>query len=323
MTFAHPSRLLLLVAIFAIAAAYAALQLTRRRYAVRFTNVELLDKIAPKRPGWRRHAVAICFLGVGAALVTAFAGPTHLTRTPRERATVVLVIDTSISMAATDVDPTRIEGARVAAMSFLDDVPDSINVGLVTFNGVATIQVTPTTDREPVRAALDRLELGERTGIGGSIVAALDAIESVPIQRNDDAEATPATIVVMSDGDSTSDVPELLGIPEALEAGVPVSTISFGTLNGLIEYELDPAIGPEPVPVPVREDDLRAIADETGGQFFRAGNTDELRSVYGDIGSAIGFIEERRDITEWFTGAALVIFVLTATLSLTWFSRLP
>lgn len=323
MTYAHPLRLLLLLVLVGLALAYVLVQFTRKRYAVRFTNVELLDKVAPERPGWRRHLVAVCFLVAGALLIVAFAGPLQRTRTPRERATVVLVIDTSISMAATDVDPSRIEGARVAALSFLDQVPDSINVGLVTFNGTATVQVTPTTDREPVRFALDRLELDERTGIGGAIVAGLDAIDSIPIQVAEDAEPTPATVVVMSDGDSTSDVPELLGIPEAVEAGVPVSTISFGTLSGVIEYELDPAIGPERVPVPVREDDLRAIADATGGQFFRAGSTDELTSVYGDIGSAVGFVDEDRDVSEWFTGSALIALALTSILSLTWFSRLP
>ena len=323
MSFEHPLRLLALIGVGALAAGYVATQFTRRRYAVRFTNIELLDKVAPTRPGWRRHVVAACFLVAGSLLILAFAVPTHVSRVPRERATVVLAIDTSISMAATDVDPSRIEGARVAALAFLDDVPDSINVGLVTFNGTATIQVTPTTDREPVRAALDRLQLDERTGIGGAIVAGLDAIEAIPIEAADEGEPTPATVVVMSDGDSTADVPEVFGIPQAIESGVAVSTIAFGTDAGVIEYELDPAIGPELVPVPVREDDLRSIAEATGGQFFRAGSTAQLTSVYGDIGSAVGFTEERRDITEWFTGAAVLGFLVTGMLSLSWFSRLP
>jgi Ca-activated chloride channel homolog len=315
--FATPWRLWLLAAVAALAVVYALLQSRRKQYAVRFTNVNLLDSVAPKRPAWRRHIVAGLFLLCVGTQVVAFAGPEKVTRVPRERATVMLALDVSLSMEATDVEPSRIEGAKEAAKAFLAQIPSKINVGLVSFNGRATVRVPPTTDRASVSTAIDQLSLGNGTAIGDAILASLDALNSAP--ADDQGTKPPAVIVVMSDGKTTQGTPDSVGAKAAADAGVPVSTIAFGTADGAIA---SPENG-ELIPVPVDPDALRRIADATDGKFYDAHTTAELKSVYQGIGHAVGYETKPHDISHWFVGAALLLALATAALSLTWFSRLP
>ena len=280
--FISPQRLWLMLAVGVLAAVYVALQWRRRHYAVRFTNVALLDKVAPKRPGWRRHLVAALFLATGAFQVIAFAGPQTQSRIPRERATVMLAIDTSLSMDATDVDPSRIEGAKQAATAFLESVPPKINVGLVSFNARAIILVPPSLDRERVRTAISTLTLGNGTAIGDAILSSLEALKAAP--PDEQGTQPPAAIVLLSDGKTTVGTPDSEAARIAADAGVPVSTIAFGTPDGRIR---SPDTGTY-IAVPVDEQALSKIADTTGGQFFGAKSTDELRSIYANIGSAVG-----------------------------------
>ena len=169
MTFLSAARLWLLLGVAALAVAYVLVQTRRTAYTVRFTNLELLGTVAPKRPGWRRHAVAGVFLASITVFVLAFAQPARDEQVPRERATVIMAIDTSLSMEATDVAPNRLEAAQLAALDFVEVLPDKINLGLVTFNGNAVVRVPPSTDREPVIRAIENLELGEATAIGEAI----------------------------------------------------------------------------------------------------------------------------------------------------------
>lgn len=320
LSFVDPGWLLLLLAPVALLAVYVVLQRRRPEYAVRFTNLELLDKVAPKRPGWRRHVTAGVFLLALAALIVAVARPTRDVQVPVERATVVMAIDTSLSMEATDVAPSRLEAAQEAANRFVDLLPPSINLGLVTFNGTAQVAVAPTTDRDAVRRAVDGLELGESTATGDAIFASLDAIESLP---DDGAEEpVPARIVLMSDGTRTVGRSEAEASAAAVDAAVPVSTIAFGTPDGTIEYT-DETTPPTIVPVPVDEVSLQNLADATGGSFFTAASEAELSQVFEDIGSSVGYETEPREITPWFVGAALLFFLAAASLSLAWFARLP
>ncbi len=316
MTFLEPARLWLFAVVGALAIAYVVAQWRRRTYAVRFTNVDLLDSVAPRRPGWRRHVPAALFLLAASALVVAVARPARDERVPRERATVIMAIDTSLSMDATDVDPSRIGGAKEAAAAFLDALPDRLNVGLVSFNGIATVRVAPTTDHERVQEQISDLELDEATAIGEAIFASLDAIEAV--LPDETGTAPPARIVLMSDGFTTVGRPDADAVAAARDAGVPVSTIAFGTDQGFIEIP-----GEGIVPVPVDQTALRSIADGTGGQFFAAASTAELEVVYSDIGSAVGFENEEREIVLWFVTAALILLLATSATSLLWFSRLP
>jgi Ca-activated chloride channel family protein len=316
----EPERLWFLLGVVALAAIYVVVQRTRKQYAVRFTNVALLDAVAPKRPGWRRHVTAIAFVIAIASTVVAFARPTHDEKVPREKATVVLAIDTSLSLEATDVAPSRIEAAKSAAVQFLDAVPATINIGLVSFDGTARIAVEPTTDRDKVRNAIERLQLHQGTAIGEAIFASLDAIDSLKTQTDGVDDAVPARIVLMSDGETTVGRPNEAAVQQATKADVPVSTIAFGTDEGEIVIP-----GPDggPVSVPVNKTALRDIADATGGSFFAAASEAQLAKVYEDIGSSIGFTLEPREITMWFVGFALLAMTVTAALSLAWTNRLP
>jgi Ca-activated chloride channel homolog len=162
-------------------------------------------------------------------------------------------------------------------------------------------------------SAIGRLELAEATAIGDAVLACLDAIESMPAN----GEPVPASVVLMSDGETTVGVPNARAADAAKEAGVPITTIGFGTDEGTIHYE------GRVLPVPVNEDELAQLADATGGRTFSAATGEELQSVYRDIGSSVGFEEEAREVGRWFTGVALVLAMLAAVGSLVWFSRLP
>jgi len=317
MSFLHASRLWYLIAVVALVAAYVVLQVMRRStYAVRFTNLALLDVVAPKRPGWRRHLTAGVFAAGAVVLVAAFAEPSREVQVPVERATVVLAIDVSLSMEATDILPSRLDAAKAAAGEFLDTVPDTINVGLVEFAGGANVIVAPTTDHRDIRRALDGLLLGEGTGIGEAIFTALGSLASLP-EADDPDESVPATIILLSDGETTMGRPNQEGIDAATDAQIPVSTIAFGTDEGLIFIE------GQPVPVPPDLDAMEEIAEATGGVSFEAESERELTAAYEDLGSSIGFETEQQPITEWFIGAALLLLLATAALSLVWFARLP
>ena len=193
-SFLAAGRLWWLLAVLALAGAYVVLSLVRRRYTVRFTNLALLDQVAPRRPGWRRHLAAGAFLLAVAASMVAWARPADEVLVPKERATVVLAIDTSLSMEATDVAPSRLEAAQQAALAFVDELPEPINLGFVSFDGVARVRVTPTTDRDPVRRAIETLELGPATAIGEAIFAGLDAIRTAPVPEDEDGEIQPVPV---------------------------------------------------------------------------------------------------------------------------------
>jgi Ca-activated chloride channel family protein len=316
-SFAHPGRLWFLLAVVALVAVYVFLQWRRRStYAVRFTNLALLDVVAPKRPGWRRHVTAAAFAVGTATLVAALAEPTTEVEVPVERATVVLAIDVSLSMEATDVLPSRLDAAKAAAGAFLDTVPENLNVGLVEFAGAANVIVPPTTDHGDLDRAIDDLTLGEGTGIGEAIFTSLAALDTLP-EADDPDEKVPATIIVLSDGETTVGRSNDEGVQAAIEAEVPVSTIAFGTADGLIFIE------GQPVAVPPDLDAMEAIAEQTGGVFFEAESERELAAAYEDLGTSIGFETEQRPITEWFIGAALAALLVAAALSLLWFARLP
>ena len=283
---------------------------------MRFTNLALLDQVAPKRPGWRRHVPAALFLLAMSTLILGFAQPARDVKVPRERATIMLALDTSLSMEATDVSPSRIEAAQSAAKAFVDQLPARINLGLVTFNGNASLRVTPTTDREAVKQAIDDAQLGERTAIGEAIFTSLDALKQVPAS---DGTEVPARIVLMTDGTTTDGRSNDSAVAAAKEANVPVSTIAFGTDAGTITIPQEPL----PIPVPVDKEALKSIAADTNGKFYSAASESELKQVYDNIGSSVGFVTEQHEISTWFIAGALVLMLITGGLSLAWFQRLP
>ncbi|MER6826614.1 VWA domain-containing protein [Streptosporangium sp. NPDC000563] len=311
MTFLSPVWLWLLVPALMIAVLYVVMYLRRSRYALRFTNLDLLDKLAPRRPGWRRHVPATAFMAMLVLLVVGFARPTAEVRVPREEATIVVAFDVSASMQATDVAPDRFTAAREAARRFVEDLPSRFNLGLVTFSSSASVSVPPTDDRAAVLSAIDRLTTDAGTAIGEAVFSSLDAIDALEAQ-----ERPPAHIVLMSDGSSTMGRSPELAAQEATSRGVPVSTIAYGTSKGTIQ------LGGRETLVPVDGPALRELAEGTGGGFYEAASGDELRAVYDDIGSSVGYRTERQEIWPWFVGVALLGAVVAAGTSLFWFSRI-
>lgn len=317
MTFRSPTWLALLAGVAALAALYILAQLRSRSYAVRFTNLDLLDKVAPDRPGLRRHLPAAALLVALTSLVLGLARPSKQLYVAKERATVIVALDTSNSMMATDVEPDRLEAAKAAASEFVRNLPESLNVGLVEFHGTASVLVSPTQDRADVLRSISNLDLGPGTAIGEAIFAGLKAIQSMPPPKNGTA-AAPARIVLMSDGETRMGRSNEEASQAALAVEVAVSTIAFGTEQGEITLANGTTMG-----VPVNKPALQDIADTTGGQFFEATSANELKAVYADIGSSLGQEREWRDISRWFTGAAMIALFAAAGMSLLWFSRLP
>lgn len=324
MTFLSPERLWLLLGVLALAAVYVVVQRRRKTYALRFASSDLFRGLATDSPGVRRHVPAALFLVATTVLVGAFAQPATQVRVPRERATVIVAIDVSLSMMAEDVDPNRLEAAQAAAHRFVDELPPTLNVGLVSFAGSAAVQVPPTLDRTPVHTAIDNLELAESTAIGEAIFTSLKALDTLPTSEADN-DPPPARIVLLSDGETTVGRPDAEAVQAAIAEDVQISTIAFGTANGYIVYDNPetPFNDPTDIPVPVREDSLKQIADDTAGSFFTASSLEELEAVYADIGSAIGYEEIDKEITDRAVGVGLAIMMLAAGLSLAWFQRLP
>ena len=317
MTFQAPLWLLGLIAVVALVALYVVLQLRRKAYAARFTNVDLLGSLVPKRPGWRRHVAFGLLAAALAVLIASLAIPSTEVRVPRERATVVMAVDVSLSMQATDVQPTRFQAMQTAAKEFVDILPERINLGLVSFAGTATTVVPPTTDRLQVRNAIDNLDLAESTAIGEAVFTSLTAIDNFQSSLGETGEeAPPARIVLLSDGYNTVGRDDTQAVDAAIAAGVPVSTIAFGTDYGTLDLD------GETVPVPVDRATLENIADETGGSYSEAASAAELEQVYADLGSQIGYTTEPHDISPWFVRIGVFLAFAGAVLSLLWTSRL-
>jgi Ca-activated chloride channel family protein len=313
--FLQPWWLLALLPVLAVAGFYVWRQFRKRQYAMKFTNVDLLRTLAPRGLGWRRHAAAGAFLLSLVALGSAMARPSVDHKEPLERATVMLAIDVSLSMEADDVKPTRIEAAQEAAKAFVNELPPTYNLGLVSFAKSANVLVSPTKDRSQVIAGIDSLTLAEATATGEAVFTSLDAIKSVPADGANGAP--PARIVLLSDGYRTSGRSIEDAATAASAANVPVSTIAFGTDSGVVD------IRGQLQRVPVDRLSLQQLADTTKGYFYEAASVSELKKVYLDMGSSIGHRTEAREVTQWYAGAALLFGLCAAAMSLLWTSRLP
>lgn len=310
-----PWWLLSLLPVFAVIGVYIWRQLHRRAFAVKFTNVDLLSSLVPKGIGARRHVSAAAFLLSLLVLSFGMARPSVDTKEPLERATIMLAIDVSLSMQATDVQPTRIEAAKSAATDFVKQLPASFNVGLVSFAKTASVLVSPTKERNSVLQAIDGLTLQESTATGEAVFTSLDAIRTVPADGA--SGPPPARIVLLSDGFRTAGRSLEDASAAASAANVPVSTIAFGTDEGVVR------IGNTPQRVPVDRASLQQVAETTKGYFYEAASKEELKRVYTDMGSSIGFKTKPREITQWYLGGGFLLALLAGGLSLLWGSRLP
>jgi Ca-activated chloride channel family protein len=285
---------------------------------VRFSNLALLAAVAPRYGAWRRHGPAVgVALGL-AALVVGFAKPAELVQVPKEAATIMLVIDTSASMEATDVAPSRLDAAIEAAQSFVDQLPPQLEVGLVSFDRFARVEVPPTTDHLAVHEAIDDLRLGPGTAAGDALAAALDAIEAAAAASG--ATPTPedggAAVVLLSDGVTTVGRPVTEAAEQAAEAGVPVSTIAFGTAGGSVR------VAGRLIAVPADPDTMAQVAEITSGKFFEAFSADELKQVYEDIGTRVGFESEEREVSGRYLAVGGMALAAALGLGLLWNGRL-
>ncbi|MGW6931747.1 VWA domain-containing protein [Lentzea sp. NPDC054927] len=316
--FVAPWWFLLLVAVALLTAGYVVAQRMRRKRVLRFTNLELLEKVAPKRERWSRHVPAAFLLAALALLTVALAGPTSEQRVPRNRATVMLVVDVSLSMKATDVKPSRLEAAQVAAKSFAEGLTPGINLGLISFAGSATVLVAPTTDRAAVTQSIDGLKLAQSTATGDALAAAIASIDSFGKVVGGAEGPPPARIVLMTDGKETVGTRKAFDVAEdSKKAGIPISTISFGTEDGVVDIE------GRQQSVPVDDDAMKEIAKISGGEFFKAASAEELRRVYDTLGEQIGYEKKQADASKpWLLlGTMTAMFAAAAALVLG--QRLP
>jgi Ca-activated chloride channel family protein len=314
---------LFLLAVLLVIGSYVALQLARRRRVLRFANMEVLERVAPLRSGRWRHVPTILLATSLVLLTTAMAGPTSDIRIPLNRAVVMLVIDVSESMASTDVAPTRLAAAQEAGKRFADELTPAINLGLVEFAANASLLVSPTTNREAVKTAIDGLKAMPKTATGEGIFTALQAIATVGSVMGGGEGPPPARIVLESDG--AANVPLDQNAPQgaftaaraAKDQGVQISTISFGTPYGTVEYE------GQDIPVPVDDQTLQEICKITDGQAFHADSLESLESVYSTLQRQIGYQTVKGDASlAWMLlGAVVLAGAVLAGLVLN--SRLP
>jgi len=304
-----------LAGLIAIPLALAALALARRRparYVVRFPALPTLQAVMPRTPRWRRIVPTALLCLALAGLVTALARPEATVAVPVEKASVVLVTDTSGSMNATDVSPTRLAAAQRAAERFLGRVPKSLQVGLVAYADGPHTVVRPTQDRDAVKTTLEQLQAEGGTATGDALASALEALG----QRG--KKAPPAAIVLLSDGASQTGQDPNTVAQQAKAAGVPIYTVALGTPDGVVQ-----APDGQLLQVPPDPEALRQIAQTSGGRAFTAQDSDALDSVYETLGSRIGTKKEKREISAGFAAGGLLLLGGSLFSSLRWRGRLP
>jgi Ca-activated chloride channel family protein len=277
----------------------------------------MLEVVVPKQSQWRRHvAVALSLLSL-ITLTAAFARPKTQVDVPRERATVVLVIDASLSMQATDVKPTRLDAAKAAAIAFVKTLPAQYNISVVSMAGSAAVLVPPTQAHDTVDNAINSIQLQDSTAIGEGIITALRALQQAPKDPQHPDSVAPGAIVLLSDGSNTAGRAPQQAAAAARQAKVPVYTIAYGTENGYVDLD------GKREPVPVDHQEMQDVARTSGGSYFSAASADELKSVYKNIGSEVGYEKADREVTSRFAGYGLAFAVLAALGAISLGARWP
>ncbi len=337
MTFEWPEALWLLVALPLLVAGYLWLLKRRKRQAIRYSSLTLVKAAIGSGPTWRRHVPPALLLAALAAMIVAVARPSALVTLPSNNETVILAMDVSGSMRATDVEPNRLAAAQAAAKQFIHDVPESVKVGIVAFAGTATVAQAPTHNKEDLVAAIDRFQLQRATAIGSAIIVSMATlfpdggydVGSFTYERQ--AQRLPlanfrpmppgsyasAVIILLTDGQRTAGPDSLEAAKLAADRGVRIYTVGVGTPQGSI-------VGIEGWSMRVRldEETLKGIADLTRGEYFYAGSAPDLKKVYRSLNSRFVLETKKTEVGALFTAAAGVLVVLAAALSLAWFGRI-
>lgn len=332
MSFIWPSLLLLLICVPLLVLLYVRMLQRRKKFAARFGSLGLVHDARGSGPGMRRHIPAALFLGGVTILVTSLARPQATINLPRVEGTVILTFDVSGSMAADDLQPTRMEAAKVAATEFVNNQPASVSIGVVAFSdGGITVQA-PTAEREKTLATIERLVPRRGTSVGNGILVSLNTIAvdaGDPPILNTNSLTTPeapleppqgwypsAVVVLLSDGENNENPDPIATADLAADLGVRVYTVGVGSTTGAI---LD--IEGFTVHSQLNEAILQEIAHITGGQYYYAGNEEDLRRIYSDLEPKLSVKPEEIEITSIFAGFAILIFLVGAALSLLWFGR--
>lgn len=297
--FTSPVRLLLLVVVVGLAVAYVALQLRRHLTERAWADPAMHASLVTARPGPLRHAGPLLLLAALAAMTAGFAGPVDEVEVQRERALVVLALDTSASMLAEDVAPDRFTAAKQAATGFVEGLPEGFDVALVSFAGTASVVVPATEDSDRVTRAIADLELAGGTALGDALLSAVAAASVRP-------DGVPATVVMLADGGSTAGTPVERGVAAALDGELPVHTIAYGTPEGVVVSD------GRVFEVPVDEAALAEIAEQTDGRAYTAATAGELDEVYDTIRGAISTVVEEQDVSARFAGVGLALLAAAA-----------
>ena len=292
--FTSPERLLLLVGVAGLVVVYLLLQVHRRRLARAWADPAIAASTMPDRPGLVRHLAPLLMLAALVAMTTGFAGPVDEVEVERDRATIVVALDTSASMLAEDVAPDRFTSAKRAVTDFVAALPDGFDVALVGFAGRATVLVPATDDGSEVTRALEQVELSGGTALGDALIASVTAASARPGE-------VPAAVVLLADGDSTTGAPTIRGIRAAEDAGIPVHTIAYGTPQGVV------VLDGTTYQVPVDEAILASIAEQTGGTAYTAATADQLDQVYESIRGRLTTTTEEQDVSARFAGLGLLL----------------
>jgi Ca-activated chloride channel family protein len=319
-SFTWPIALVGLLLIPLLVVAYRWSERRRTNAQARFGNPDLLPNVVDRTPGRLRSLPVVLLLLALGAMIVGVARPHATVSVPREEATIVLAMDVSRSMKATDVEPTRLDAARTAAKAFVAEVPEKFRVGVVSFATRAAVGVAPTEDRTLVEAALDSLIPGEGTAIGDAVAL---SIKVGQVQTDPAEAAPPRAILLISDGARDGGrIDPAEAARKAKERGVPVYSVLVGTQDGVLEETLTGGLR-RIIRVPPNPQTLEQISSATGGELFAAADNEELRRVYEDLGSRLGTRDESREITDVFAAAAVVLLLVAGTISALLFRRVP
>jgi Ca-activated chloride channel family protein len=320
MSFEWPLALVGLIIVPLLVALYVRRERTRQDYASRFTSVGLLSNLVAATPGWRRHLpLALLLVGL-TALVVGVARPHASVSVKREEATVIVAIDSSLSMSASDVRPTRLGAALTLAKSFVDELPKKFRVAVLGFSGRPYVAVPPTEDRDLVRTALNSLRPGEGTALGDAIALGARLARQ---ERASDGTVPPTSMLVISDGAQMSGrtTPDAAAL-QAAGLHIPIYSVVVGTPDGIINVPVAGGFQAQ-LRVPVDPDTLRRVARVSGGRTFTRPDSKQLRVVYENLGSRLGHRKESREITDLFAGGSAMFLFAGGALSALWFRRVP
>ncbi len=320
MIFQVPQLTVLLALLPAVLILYIMRQRRRRRFALRYASADLVRAQKPGR-GWRRHLPPFFFLGTLALLLVGLMQPAIMVREPSDEAVIIVTMDVSASMWATDMFPSRMEASKAAAQLFVEQLPPKMRVGVVSFSETSYLNQVPTTNRKDVLKAISKLNPRTGTAIGNGLMTSLDALygsmggELPELERG---EFAPAIIVLLTDGENTDGPPPLEVIGPAIERGIRVYTIGVGSPESSTLR-----IGAAPIQARLDEATLKEIAQVTNAKYYNASTEKDLRAVYQNLTTQLVTRLQPQDISFLFVALAFLLGVIASMFSIVWSNRLP